>query len=59
MDILFLSKPFPAVWGAVNQVFHGVSCVLGLSQSAAERSNFWRVFTTTFQGGMVYHTILV
>ena len=28
-------------WGAVNQVFHGISCVLGSSQSAVGQSNFF------------------
>ena len=44
--------------GAVNQVFHGINCVLDSSQSTVEQSNFLRVFIATFREDVVYHTIL-
>ena len=38
--------------GAVNQVFHGASCVLGSSQSAVGPSNFWRGDHGNLSGGV-------
>ena len=55
----FFPYCFLLIGGTVNQVFHGVSCVLVSTLSAVWQSNFLRVLTATFHGGMVYQTTLV
>ena len=54
MDIVIsLQTSSCCMGGTVNQVLHGISCVLGSSQSEVELGNFLRVFIATFQEGVV------